>query len=147
MAQKTATKTWLFLLYFWFILSQFLCLFPLVSPYFLLFHAILESQNSPPSEVTGRCITTWALFRVLHASHSAWWCSHAVVSLSVPYLPNLLFPGPLLSLSLSLPHPSLPVLVLCFGSVCMQAAACNIRDKPSFMTTIVLVFPPPPIFG
>ena len=29
------------------------CLFPLVSPYFLLFHAILEPQNSPPSEVTG----------------------------------------------------------------------------------------------
>ena len=49
---KTATKTWLFLLYFWSLLSHFLCLFPLVSPYFL-FHAILEPQNSPPSEVTG----------------------------------------------------------------------------------------------
>ena len=90
-------------------------------------------------------ITIWAFFRVLHACHSAWWCSHAVVSLSVPYLPSLLFPGPLLSLSLSLSlslislsHPSLPVL--CFGSVCIQAAACNIRDKPSFMTTIVRAF-------
>ena len=27
--------------------------FPLVSPYFLLFHAILEPPNSPPNEVTG----------------------------------------------------------------------------------------------
>ena len=44
---------WLLLLYFWSLLSQFLCLLPLVSPYFLLFHAILEPQNSPPSEVTG----------------------------------------------------------------------------------------------
>ena len=51
--RKTATKTWLFLLYFWFLLSQFHCPFPLVCPYFLLFHAILEPQNSPPSEVTG----------------------------------------------------------------------------------------------
>ena len=51
--RKTATKTWLFLLYFWSLLSQFLCLFHLVSPYFLFFHAILEPQNSPPSEVTG----------------------------------------------------------------------------------------------
>ena len=51
--RKTATKMWPFLLYFWSLLSQFLCLFHLVSPYFLLFRAILEPQNSPPSEVTG----------------------------------------------------------------------------------------------
>ena len=38
---------------FWFLLSQFLSLFILVSPCFLLFHDILEPQNSPPSEVTG----------------------------------------------------------------------------------------------
>ena len=30
------------------------CLLPLVFPYFLLFHAILEPQNSPPNEVTGK---------------------------------------------------------------------------------------------
>ena len=42
-----------FLLRFWFLLSQCLCLFLLVSPYFLLFHDILEPQNSPPNEVTG----------------------------------------------------------------------------------------------
>ena len=29
------------------------CLFLLVSPYFLLFHDILEPKNSPPNEVTG----------------------------------------------------------------------------------------------
>ena len=50
---KTATKTWRFLLHFWFLLPKFLCLFLLVSPYFLLFHDILEPQNSPPNEVTG----------------------------------------------------------------------------------------------
>ena len=38
---------------FWFLLSQCLCHFLLVSPYFLLFHDILEPQNSPPNEVTG----------------------------------------------------------------------------------------------
>ena len=38
---------------FWSLLSQFLCHFLLVSPYFLLFHDILEPQNSPPNEVTG----------------------------------------------------------------------------------------------
>ena len=37
---------------FLFILSQFLYVFPLVSPYLLLFHDILEPQNSPPNEVT-----------------------------------------------------------------------------------------------
>ena len=40
------------------LLSQFLCLLLLVSPYFLLFHDILEPQNSPPNEVTGRN-STW----------------------------------------------------------------------------------------
>ena len=35
------------------LLSQFLCLFLFVSPYFLLFHDILKPQNSPPNEVTG----------------------------------------------------------------------------------------------
>ena len=39
---------------FWSLLSQFLCLFLLVSPPFLLFHDILEHQNSPPNEVTGK---------------------------------------------------------------------------------------------
>ena len=43
-----------FLLRFGFLLSQFLCPFLLVSPYFLLFHDILEPQNSPPNEVTGK---------------------------------------------------------------------------------------------
>ena len=33
--------------------SQFLCLFLLVSPCFLLSHDILEPENSPPNEVTG----------------------------------------------------------------------------------------------
>ena len=33
--------------------SHFFCLFLLVSPYFLLFHDILEPHNSPPNEVTG----------------------------------------------------------------------------------------------
>ena len=50
---KTATKSWRFLLRFGFLFSRFLCLFLLVSPCFLLFHYILESQNSPPNEVTG----------------------------------------------------------------------------------------------
>ena len=53
---KTATKSWRSWLYFRFLLSQFLCLFPLVSRYFLLFHAILEPQNSPPNEVTYVCL-------------------------------------------------------------------------------------------
>ena len=57
---KTATKSWRFLLRFWFLLSQFLCLFLLVSPYFLLFHDILEPQNSPPNEVTGIYIYIYA---------------------------------------------------------------------------------------
>ena len=35
-----------------FSLSHFLCLFLLVSPYFLLSHDIMEPQNSPPNEVT-----------------------------------------------------------------------------------------------
>ena len=47
---KTATKSWRFLLYFQFLLSQFICLFPLVSPCFVVFHDI---QNCPPNEVTG----------------------------------------------------------------------------------------------
>ena len=37
-------------------LSLFLCPFPLVSPYFLLFHPILEPGNSPPNEVTGKIL-------------------------------------------------------------------------------------------
>ena len=51
--QETATKSWLCFMYFRLLLSLFLCRFPLVSPYFLLFHAILEPPNSPPNEVTG----------------------------------------------------------------------------------------------
>ena len=41
---KTVTKSWRFLLYFWFLLSQFLCHLLLVSPFFLLFHDILGTQ-------------------------------------------------------------------------------------------------------
>ena len=57
---KTATKSWRFLLCFWFLLPRFLCLFLLVSPCFLLFHDILEPQKSPPNEVTGIEIHTYA---------------------------------------------------------------------------------------
>ena len=43
-----------FLLRFlFFFFHKFLCFFLFVSPYFLLFHDILEPQNSPPNEVTG----------------------------------------------------------------------------------------------
>ena len=51
--EKWPTKSVAVLLCFRFLLSRSLCLFPLVSPYFLVFHDILEPQNSPPNEVTG----------------------------------------------------------------------------------------------
>ena len=54
MANKNRHKiVVVFVGYFRFLLSQCLCLFPLGSPYFLLFHDISEPQNSPPNEVTG----------------------------------------------------------------------------------------------
>ena len=52
MANKNRHKIVAVSVAFWFLLSLFLS-FLLVSPYFLLFHAILEPQNSPPNEVTG----------------------------------------------------------------------------------------------
>ena len=39
-------------MYFQSLLSQFLCHFPFVSPYLLLFHPVLEPPNSPPNEAT-----------------------------------------------------------------------------------------------
>ena len=61
---------------FGFFLSQFLCLFPLVSPYFLLFPAILEPQNSPPNEVTSiyGCIYIYIyfFFYLLTVNQSLW---------------------------------------------------------------------------
>ena len=50
---NTATILWRFLLRFWSLLVQFLCLFLLVSHHFLPCRDILEPQNSPPNEVTG----------------------------------------------------------------------------------------------
>ena len=55
---KTAAKSWRFLLRFGLLLSHFLCLFLLISPCFLLFHDILEPQNSPPNLVTGYFVFT-----------------------------------------------------------------------------------------
>ena len=43
--RERATKSWLCFFYFRFLLSQFLCLFPLVSPYFLLLHPIFRAQK------------------------------------------------------------------------------------------------------
>ena len=45
---------------------QFLCHFPLVSPYFLLFHPILEPPNSPPNEVTGIYMAVYLLCKMRH---------------------------------------------------------------------------------
>ena len=60
---KTATKSWRFLLRFGFLLSQCLCRILLVSPYFLLFHDILEPQNSPLNEVTSTNIYANSLLK------------------------------------------------------------------------------------
>ena len=80
---------------FWFLLSQSLCLFLLVSSYFLLFHDILEPQNSPPNEVTGFyiyiyiyiyilcvCIYTSIYVRLWLKVNDAWVCRAQLHELS-----------------------------------------------------------------
>ena len=53
MLQSSCDNRSVFCCIFGLFLLNFFVLSPLVSPYFLLFHAILESQNGPPNEVTG----------------------------------------------------------------------------------------------